>query len=323
MRLVSSVLSSSRALVVACAALVGGPVFAAPYVVTDVSYVHSAETTFDSHYYAPLADDLPSNWRSPIDYASGSAVVRLEVISKPSDAPTRFQVCFEATQSYGCTYQSPAYTDVGVYTWETPFSGFWSPSPVDWSSGIRAVALVLKDTSNGKPSPENVGAQVSARYMPTELRVTVTLVPPGEVYVPPEEQVVDAGPLSDDGGVDAGVSDDDDGGTDPVDAGLVDTGADAGAEPETDAGLADTTSDAGTGAAADPGAQPIIDAGVDDESPNEDALTDAGSAAPPGSTPTPTEGCTSTNTGSSFLALGALLALLKRRRPRLFSFHRR
>jgi hypothetical protein len=177
----------------------------------------------------------PADLTSPVDYASGDAVVRLEVFTKPSDAGTRFQICFEASPTYACTDQAPAYTTTGVYTWTTPFSRFYQGDMVDWSLGLGRIAMILKDTMNNKPSPENVGAEESARYMPTSIRVTVTLVPPGATYEPPPDTVdsgvtADAGSGPDAGSLDAGARD----------AGARDAGSglDAGASAPTSAGCA-------------------------------------------------------------------------------------
>ena len=202
--------------------------FAAQVVVTDVTYTHSATTTRDSHYIVLPLQGTPGNWVSPVDYAHGTAVVRLEVFTKPTNVATRFQICFEGSPSYACTNQAPAYTTTGVYTWTTPFTSFYQYSSVNWAQGVRDVALILKDTTNGKPAPENVGATESAKYMPTQLRVTVTLVSPGGTYVPPADP--DAGVV--DAGFDAGVVD---AGSPEVDAGEMDAGEaeiDAGQQPE-------------------------------------------------------------------------------------------
>lgn len=196
------------------------PAAADQVVVADVTYEHGAETTSDSHYRLDPTSETPADLTSPVDYASGFAVVRLEVFTKPTVTPTRFQVCFEASPTYACTNQAPAYTETGVYTWETPFSSFYQGDMVDWSRGLGRIALILKDTMNGKPSPENVGEETSRLYMPTDLRVTVTLVTEGDTYVPPEEAMPDAGV---DAGTDAGASDA------GFDAGARDAGSDAGA----------------------------------------------------------------------------------------------
>lgn len=260
-------------------------------VVTDVTYEHSAETTSDSHYRLAALPGTPANLRAPIDYASGQAYVRLEVFTKPTDAATRFQVCFEASPTYACTDQAPAYTTTGAYTWGTPFSRFYQGDQVDWSRGLGRVALILKDTMNRKPAPENVGEEVSRRYMPTRVRVTVTLVAPGATYVPPDATGTDAGA----GELDAGAG--------AADAG---TAIDAG-----------TPIDAGTAIDAEPAP---LDAGP----PTDDADAaptphDAGptplDAAPPADTSPPDRsgivgGCSATHAHGARSALALVLAAM-------------
>ncbi len=167
-------------------ALPGSVALAAQVVVMDETWVHAPELA-DSHYRVAPMLGTPENWVSPVDYSQGKAYVYLEVHSKPTAQPTRFQVCFEATPTYACTAQSPTYTEVGVYEWETDFAAFWSPpgEGVDWTLGVNKIACILKDTMNGKPSADNVGPETAALYMPTEVRMVITLVEPGGVYVPP------------------------------------------------------------------------------------------------------------------------------------------
>lgn len=235
----------SRALTASLAlALVVGlalPARADQVVVADVTYEHSGTTTTDSHLRLDALAATPSDLHAPIDYAAGTAYVRLEVFTKPTDVGTRFQVCFEASPTYACTDQAPTYTTTGVYTWATPFASFYQGDMVDWSRGLGRVALILKDTMNGKPSPENVGAEISARYMPTQLRVTVTLVSPGGVYEPPSAAidggVADAGLAIDAGAIDADASVEDAEAT--RDLGARDAGRDATIAPsDTDGGCA-------------------------------------------------------------------------------------
>lgn len=273
---------------------------AAQVVVTEVTYTHSNATTNDSHYIVLPLMGTPSNWVSPVDYAQGTAVVRLEVFTKPSTAATRFQICFEGSSSYACTNQAPAYTTTGVYTWTTPFTSFYQYASVNWSQGVRDVALILKDTTNGKPADENVGATESARYLPTNLRVTVTLVSPGSTYVPPD--AADAG-SPDAGTPDAGVRD-----AGAPDAGaVVDSGVievDAGAEPQ-DAGM--TELDAG---AEEPDAGEVPDAGapaMEDAGTNEEPAPVAMNADVEGM------GC-GCQQGSSLGVLAGLMAVLLLRR---------
>jgi hypothetical protein len=151
-------------------------------VVTDVTYTHSADTTSDSHYHMNPRAGTPSNWTSPVDYIKGSVHILLEVKTKPAgDTPTKFQICFEGTPSYGCTTQSPTYTKPGKYEWTSTFAsdkGFYYGGDVDWSKGVNQIALILKDTMNNKPAGD-------PKYMPTDLHVEVALLSEGASYVAP------------------------------------------------------------------------------------------------------------------------------------------
>jgi hypothetical protein len=274
--------------------LLTAPAFAAQVVVTEVTYTHSATTTSDSHLRVNPLPGTPANWRVPVDYASGTAVVRLEVFTKPTTTATRFQICFEATPNYACTDQAPSYTAPGVYTWTTQFTNFYQYSLVDWTKGTNKVALILKDTMNGKPAPENVGAATSALYMPTNLRVTVTLVSPGGTYVPPgptDAGVVDAG-VADAGKPDAGGS---------IDAGILDAGSSTDAGTIADAGM---IADAGAIA---PDAGTVGDAGVSDAG---SVLADGG-AQVPGEDP---KGCGCDGSGGGLMLLATALLLRRRKR---------
>ncbi len=191
-----------NAFAVVFASLWSATASAEQFVVVDETYEHTADMP-DSHYRVDPPAGTPKDWRSPIDYASGTAHMHMEVFTKPTDTPTRFQACFEATPTYACIDQAPAYTTVGVYDWKTPFSNFWSPpgTSVDWTQGTNKIALILKDTNNGKPSADNVGETTAALYMPTKIRFVVTIVAPGSTYVPPgPADVPDSGAPMDAGG---------------------------------------------------------------------------------------------------------------------------
>jgi hypothetical protein len=167
-------------------ALAAPSAFGQQVVVAEAEYTHSARTTEDSHFRVKPTPETPADWTSPVDYAHGSVHVRLEVTTKPSDTPTRYQICFEMKQNYCCTDQAPAYTATGRYDWDTDVEKLWRPGPVNFAQGILQSALILKDTNNVKPAPENVGVDTAALYMPTDLRVTVTLVAAGATYRAPD-----------------------------------------------------------------------------------------------------------------------------------------
>ena len=187
------------------------------FVLVDESYTHSTDTTDDSHYYPELPADTPKNWEQPIDYAGGSVHIVLDVKTKPAgDAPTRLQICFEATPSYACTEQSPVYTKAGPVEWDSPFDGFWYESTVDWAQGIKKSPLILKDDMNNKPAGD-------PKYMPTDLRVQVILVSKGATFVPPPAAGSSAGSGGDTAGS-GGV------GSGSAGAGGASAGAEAGSE---------------------------------------------------------------------------------------------
>jgi hypothetical protein len=183
------------------------------FVMTDVTYEHSAATTTDSHYRVPRPNNTPANWRSPIDYASSTVYTHIEVLTKPAgDAPSVWVICFEGT-GYAC-YWSPVYrTGPTTLDFSFKFPDFFQYTAIDWTKPIYNTALILKDDMNVKVAPENVGAARAALYMPTRVRIVVTVVSPGGTYVPPLPG-------------DAGVMLADAGPRDPGDAG---SSADAGA----------------------------------------------------------------------------------------------
>lgn len=228
------------------------------FVVLDETWVHGPDMP-DSHYRVSPAAGTPADWVGPVDYSQGTAWVYLEVHTKPTDQPTKFQVCFEATPTYACTAQSPTYTEVGVYEWATSFSDFWSPpgESVDWTQGVNKVACILKDTMNNKPSADNVGPETAALYMPTEVRMVVTIVAPGSTYMPPTPTGQGGGGAGGGGGGGAGGAAGGDGGAGGEGGGAGGAGGapgeggggTGGSPPDSESGCSCTVPPRSTGAA--------------------------------------------------------------------------
>lgn len=217
---------------------------AAQLVVFDSQWDHTANIR-DSHYY-PRLNRVPASWVSPVNYAAGTAHVHLEVLTKPTRTQTRFQVCFEGTPTYACTAQSDPYTTTGTVRWATPFSSMWVPpmATMNWSNGVARVAVILKDTENGKPSADNVGDAEAAKYMPTRVRMVVTLVTQGSTYVPPGRY--DAGaPVVDAGAADARADASEDGSTVVPDGSAGERDSGAPPNPEVDSSAPGDPEDAG------------------------------------------------------------------------------
>ncbi|MET0287954.1 MAG: hypothetical protein ABW352_25920 [Polyangiales bacterium] len=198
------------------------------FIVADETYVHSKDTTSDSHYRKPPREGTPKDWTKPTNWSKGSVHVTLEVKTKPSDAPTKFQICFEGTPTYACTNQSETYTKPGTYKWSTPFSAFYQGNgmQMNWANGVKQVALILKDDKNGKP-------QGDPKYVPSSLHVEVAVVSEGATYKPPTAAPADAG-VVDAGSVKSDASTPVDASTPPTDAGIDEpTPEDASTPPRT------------------------------------------------------------------------------------------
>lgn len=226
------------------------------FVLVDETYTATSANTMDSHYRVDPHAATPSNWRAPIDYASGKVHARLDVIAKPSSKKTLYNICFEATPSYACMPYA-MYSTTGVVEIEFPFSSFYQYNDVDWSKGVRDIALILKDENQTK-------MQGSPDFYPTTIHATITVIKPGATYVPPADVMMDAGMPEDAGAAqDAGEPKDAGGTRDagrPVaaDAGKPKPPADAGNAGSGAAGMAGTSAAAGSaaGAPATPATQP-------------------------------------------------------------------
>lgn len=296
------------------------------FVVTEATYTADAQNTTDSHYRVNPLPGTPANWRSPIDYASGTAHARLEVLEKPSSQKTLYNICYEATPSYACMGYSPAYTAPGVYDFSFAFSTFYQYSSVDWSQGVKDIALILKDESGNKK-------QGDPAFYPTKIHITITIVAPGATYVPPtfgKDAGTDAATP-----VDAGASSGNAGSGSAGSAGPKDAGKLA---PAADAAVPTRPSDAGGSAQGSAGTSAhAIDAGTTAPGLHRDAgsspssSSDAGSqVASTGAAPQATAGARSSDEVSGgcsivdlrpdamlgLLWLGTLLIVARRGRQR-------
>jgi hypothetical protein len=162
----------------------------------------------------------PASWTTPVNYAKGTAYLYMEVLEKPSKRNTLLTVCFDGPkEGYGC-FDTKSYTDVGAYETKVTMGGadWYQYGKVAWGQRRDDYHLVIKDpalngTQGGKPATD---------YVPTKLRVVLTIVPPGGTYTPPAKgQGM--------GGADAGAGDAAGaGGAGPADAGSAAGGSSGG-----------------------------------------------------------------------------------------------
>ncbi len=152
----------------------------------DVTYTHATTNTYSGHYYIKPSAVTPTNWVSPIDYSQGTAYFHLEVYSKPTDAGSKFHVCFFGKGSnYACGPYTKGYTKPGVFDWSAKLTTFYQYNKVDWTKGLDRMPLILTDDTPVNIGPEDVGAAKAAMYMPSMVRVVGIMVSPGGTYVPP------------------------------------------------------------------------------------------------------------------------------------------
>ena len=124
---------------------------------------------------------------APVDYASGTVHQRLEVLSKPSDEPVRYQLCLvpkNISVKPACSTSELSFSDTGVYENTQPLSSFSNYSSVDWESGIDDVMLVVKDDQGRPVDAAYFVGQGSETlnledYFPMQVNFAVVLVPPG------------------------------------------------------------------------------------------------------------------------------------------------
>jgi hypothetical protein len=173
---------SSLGLAACCVTLLAAsgalPVRAQQFVIVDQTYTATADNTADSHFTATLKTGLPADWTSPVNYSTGKSYVLLDILEKPSAAPTLYNICFENSDNYACMPYAPTYTATGRDDFNEDFSTFYQYADMKWAMGVNKVSLILKDKDGNKK-------QGDAMYYPTKVHVVITIVAPGGTYVPP------------------------------------------------------------------------------------------------------------------------------------------
>jgi hypothetical protein len=137
------------------------------FVAADTTYTATTMNTMSSHYTITPMAGIPTNWKSPVDYTTGTVSVRMEVLEKPSAAKTLVNICFEGNVET-CMNYPPAYTATGVINFSQSLSTFWQAAMFDYTKGIQTVAVSLKDEAETL-------AQDKPDFYPTKVKLTVTV----------------------------------------------------------------------------------------------------------------------------------------------------
>ena len=228
-----------------------GEASADQFVLVDADYTH---TTQSHAYGTPVGVGQPANWKTPVDYADGTAYYRLEVFEKPSTENLNMGICFEGG-SY-CCFGYERFTKPGVYEWSFAIPSMWQFDTMDWSKKITGVPLIMRDRNAVKVDSTEAyyGAPSTAWYFPMKSH-TVTIVSKGATYVKPDAGS-DGGSDGGDGGAGDATSTDTSPSKDAAvgDAGLADAASDAGAhdDAEADGGAPEGDTNEGSGCSTSP-----------------------------------------------------------------------
>ncbi|HEX6244460.1 MAG TPA: hypothetical protein VFZ61_26260 [Polyangiales bacterium] len=204
-------------------------------VIVDQRLTATAQSAAESKIALALTPQAPTNLRAPVNYGAGKLHARVEVLAKPSGAPTQLRACLENMAGASlCTgaLGGQSYLSESAIDHEQALNTMQNAASYDFNSPLRRGYLMVNDA---------FGASVAgnAQFFPTELKATFTLLAPGASYVPPWETSADGGGAS---SADGGAAKPDPSEGDPADtpAGAADAGrsADAGATARGDGGAA-------------------------------------------------------------------------------------
>ena len=161
----------------------------------DVNYEHTNSdnggTGGFSFFDGPSS--LLSNLKSPVDYADGKLYQRINVSSKPSGEPVRYQICLVHNDSLSIgpacsTTNTLQFEEPGVYEVSQPLSTFTHFNEIDWTKGIQQVMLILQD-KDGNTLDNRVayagaeGASVNLEaFYPMKVKYSAILVPLGGTF---------------------------------------------------------------------------------------------------------------------------------------------
>lgn len=122
-------------------------------------------------------------------YQGGTLHQRLEVVSKPSAEPVRYQLCLVHSNialGPACTDPSRlSFDSEGIFTTQQALRGVSGSDAVAWQRGITSVMLLVRDPSGAPIDDRTIATTPSgprvdmSLYFPMQVRFTAVLVPPG------------------------------------------------------------------------------------------------------------------------------------------------
>ena len=162
----------------------------APMLLVDRQIEHRAASAAGSGAFTFIA--APPLQRDLSGYATGTLYQRLEVLSKPSEAQVRYQLCLvpnDITVIPACSDASRlAFTAPGALATNQSVTSLSGASNIAWHQGITSVMLVLRDHENTPVDDRTLvgtGDRASldmSAYYPMTVRYQAMLVPAGASF---------------------------------------------------------------------------------------------------------------------------------------------
>ena len=162
----------------------------APLLLVDRQIEHRAASAAGSGAFTFVA--TPPLRRDLSGFATGTLYQRVEVLSKPSEALIRYQVCLvpeDITVSPACSDASRlAFTTPGTFSTNQSIASLGGASNIAWRQGITSVMLVLRNHENTPVDDRTLvgtGERASldmSDYYPMTVRYQAMLVPAGASF---------------------------------------------------------------------------------------------------------------------------------------------
>ncbi|MFZ3168839.1 MAG: PGF-pre-PGF domain-containing protein [Candidatus Methanoperedens sp.] len=162
-------------------------------VITKVPYSGGSAVSGKSSSFFNFPSYVPSNFKSPIDYAHGTMYQRLQVLTKPSSKMAKYQICmFQTnitTSQHACTNRDLlAFTGTGTYYATQSMTSLFQYSNLNWTQKLLIMMLDITD-KNGVLIDDRTAYNFNKTwdggntnlglYYPMQVRYTAVIVPPG------------------------------------------------------------------------------------------------------------------------------------------------
>lgn len=140
-----------------------------------------------------LPKGVPTNWKHPVNYCNGKIHIRVEVLSKPTNAKVKYML-YLLSGGHGDQYRAVIghnkveFREPGIYEFEEDASSIYEYKNINWEQPIDEMLVSVWDQNNfpidtrfghgGKWE----GSPNLSLYFPMKVHYTVVVVPEGGVF---------------------------------------------------------------------------------------------------------------------------------------------